>query len=72
MPGYGFSGKPSETGWGLERIADTWAALMSRLGYERFLTQGGDWGAMITLTLVLRHAERVAMMLRTAFRAAPQ
>ncbi len=62
LPGYGFSGKPADTGWGLERVADAWAELMRRLGYERFLAQGGDWGAMITLVLALRHAERVAMM----------
>ncbi|WP_298741129.1 epoxide hydrolase family protein [uncultured Chitinophaga sp.] len=48
MPGYGFSGKPAETGWGPERIADAWVVLMKRLGYEKFLAQGGDWGAIIT------------------------
>lgn len=62
LPGYGFSVKPSSTGWGLSRIADAWAELMSRLGYQRFLAQGGDWGAMITITLALRHPDRVAMM----------
>jgi len=62
LPGYGFSGKPAELGWGIERIADAWAELMTRLGYHRFLAQGGDWGAMITTTLAIRHAQRVAMM----------
>jgi pimeloyl-ACP methyl ester carboxylesterase len=62
LPGYGFSGRPRETGWGIERIADAWASLMTALGYARFLAQGGDWGAMITTTLALRHPERVAMM----------
>lgn len=62
LPGYGFSGKPSEPGWNLTRIADAWAELMSRLGYDRFLAQGGDWGAMITTTLALRHPHRVSMM----------
>lgn len=62
LPGYGFSGKPETPGWGLERIADAWAELMSRLGYGRFLAQGGDWGAMVTITLALRHPERVAML----------
>ena len=62
LPGYGFSGKPRETGWGLERIADAWAALMTALDYDRFLAQGGDWGAMVTTTLALRHPGRVAMM----------
>lgn len=62
LPGYGFSGKPRETGWGISRIADVWATLMTMLGYDRFLAEGGDWGAMITTTLALRHPERVAMM----------
>ncbi len=48
MPGYGFSGKPAETGWGPERIASAWAELMKRLGYSRFVAQGGDWGAIVT------------------------
>jgi pimeloyl-ACP methyl ester carboxylesterase len=47
MPGYGFSGKPTTTGWGPERIARTWVALMRRLGYTRFVAQGGDWGALV-------------------------
>jgi pimeloyl-ACP methyl ester carboxylesterase len=47
MPGYGFSGKPSTTGWGPERIARAWNTLMERLGYERYVAQGGDWGAII-------------------------
>jgi pimeloyl-ACP methyl ester carboxylesterase len=48
MPGYGFSGKPTSPGWGPERIARTWAVLMKRLGYARFVAQGGDWGAMVS------------------------
>lgn len=48
MPGYGFSGKPSETGWGPERIAKAWTTLMRRLGYDRFVAHGGDWGAVVT------------------------
>jgi pimeloyl-ACP methyl ester carboxylesterase len=48
MPGYGFSGKPTTTGWGPEKIARTWGTLMSRLGYTRYVAQGGDWGALIT------------------------
>jgi len=47
MPGYGFSGKPTTTGWGPERIARAWTVLMKRLGYTRFVAQGGDWGALI-------------------------
>jgi len=48
LPGYGFSGKPTRTGWGPERIARAWVALMKRLGYTRFAAQGGDWGGMVT------------------------
>ena len=44
MPGYGFSGKPTATGWDPVHIADAWIALMRRLGYTRFVAQGGDWG----------------------------
>jgi pimeloyl-ACP methyl ester carboxylesterase len=48
MPGYGFSGKPTGTGWDPVHIADAWIELMRRLGYSRFVAQGGDWGAQIT------------------------
>ena len=48
MPGYGFSGKPAATGWDPPHIADAWITLMRRLGYGRFVAQGGDWGAQIT------------------------
>jgi pimeloyl-ACP methyl ester carboxylesterase len=51
MPGYGFSGKPTGTGWGPVHIADAWFVLMKRLGYDRFVAQGGDWGAQITDTM---------------------
>jgi pimeloyl-ACP methyl ester carboxylesterase len=47
MPGYGFSGKPTSTGWGPERMARAWAELMQRLGYSRYVAQGGDWGAFV-------------------------
>ena len=47
MPGYGFSGKPTGTGWGPERMARAWAELMQRLGYPRYVAQGGDWGAFV-------------------------
>src|SRR5215207_3717737 len=47
MPGYGFSGKPTETGWGPEHIARAYAELMKRLGYDRYVASGGDWGAEI-------------------------
>jgi len=48
MPGYGFSAKPASTGWDPFHIADAWIELMRRLGYSRFVAQGGDWGAQIT------------------------
>ena len=48
MPGYGFSGKPTDTGWGPDRIARTWAELMQRLGYTRYVAQGGDWGSPVS------------------------
>ncbi len=48
MPGYGYSGKPAETGWDPEHIASAWAELMKRLDYPQFVAQGGDWGAVIT------------------------
>src|SRR5215217_5021192 len=47
MPGYGFSGKPTVTGWGPEHIARAWAELMQRLGYDRYVASGGDWGGQI-------------------------
>ena len=47
MPGYGYSGRPAETGWGPERIARAWTTLMKRLGYTKFAAQGGDWGAVV-------------------------
>ena len=48
IPGYGFSGKPTTTGWDPSRIAYAWVTLMKRLGYEKFFAQGGDWGGLIT------------------------
>jgi pimeloyl-ACP methyl ester carboxylesterase len=48
MPGYGFSGKPSETGWDPARIARAWGVLMTRLGYTKYAAQGGDWGGIVT------------------------
>jgi pimeloyl-ACP methyl ester carboxylesterase len=47
MPGYGFSGKPTETGWGPERMARAWDVLMKRLGYTSYVAQGGDWGSVV-------------------------
>ena len=57
LPGYGFSGKPKNTGWGIEKIADVWGALMARLGYDHYFAQGGDWGAMVTTHIGLQDKE---------------
>jgi pimeloyl-ACP methyl ester carboxylesterase len=54
LPGYGFSGKPTEAGWSVERIARAFGVLMPRLGYARYAAQGGDWGSMITTTIGLQ------------------
>ena len=48
IPGYGYSGKPTTTGWDPAHIARAWVVLMKRLGYTKFVAQGGDWGAVIT------------------------
>ena len=54
MPGYGFSGKPTTTGWDPVRIARAWIVLMKRLGYSRFVAQGGDWGDSVTEQMALQ------------------
>ena len=59
MPGYGFSGKPAEVGWDAERMGRAWAELMERLGYPRYVAQGGDWGAGVTDQMA-RRAPRAA------------
>lgn len=51
LPGFGFSGKPTGTGWNVERTARAWITLMDRLGYKNWVAQGGDWGASVTTTL---------------------
>jgi len=55
LPGYGFSDKPTETGWGLPRIARAWGVLMQRLGYDHYLAQGGDWGAGVATWMAKQH-----------------
>src|SRR5918993_715821 len=57
MPGYGFSGKPAGTGWGPERMGRAWAELMTRLGYPRYVAQGGDWGAFVVDQMGLQAPE---------------
>ena len=51
LPGFGFSDKPTTTGWNIDRISDAWAELMRRLGYDQWAAQGGDWGAGVTTSL---------------------
>lgn len=72
LPGYGFSGKPTETGWGIEKIADVWAELMTMLGYDRFVAQGGDWGSAVTHQVAARHPDRcIAAHMTLAMAARP-
>jgi pimeloyl-ACP methyl ester carboxylesterase len=56
MPGYGFSGKPTGTGWNPERIARAWVELMKRLGYTRYVAQGGDWGSPVSSAMARQAA----------------
>ncbi|MDX6391196.1 MAG: epoxide hydrolase [Streptosporangiaceae bacterium] len=59
LPGYGFSGKPAATGWDIHHIARAWAELMTRLGYERFLAEGADWGTSVSTSLALQDPDRL-------------
>ena len=59
LPGYGFSDRPSRPGWGVGRIAEAWIELMSRLGYDRFGAQGGDWGVSVSTAIGQRAPDRV-------------
>ncbi|MDO3646418.1 epoxide hydrolase family protein [Nocardia mangyaensis] len=70
LPGFGYSDKPTTTGWGTERIAAAWVELMGRLGYGRFAAHGGDWGGNITTVLGGRFPERV-LGIHTLFAEAP-
>src|SRR4029077_14200051 len=54
LPGYGFSGKPTTTGWDPPRIARAWVVLMKRLGYTKFVAQGGDWGNAVSEQMALQ------------------
>ena len=54
LPGYGFSGKPEATGWGVGKIASVWDTLMQRIGYDRYYAQGGDWGAAVTTAIAMQ------------------
>jgi pimeloyl-ACP methyl ester carboxylesterase len=62
MPGYGFSGRPTTTGWDVPHIGRAWAVLMKRLGYTKFVAQGGDWGAIVTEVMATQgHPELIAI-----------
>jgi pimeloyl-ACP methyl ester carboxylesterase len=60
IPGFGFSGKPTQTGWGSDRIGRAWAALMQRLGYSRYVSQGGDCGSVISHRMALQKVPGLA------------
>ncbi len=60
LPGYGFSDRPAQPGWGVERIAGGWARLMARLGYQRYGAQGGDWGTSVSTSIAQQDPEHVA------------
>ncbi|MGE0484132.1 MAG: epoxide hydrolase family protein [Gammaproteobacteria bacterium] len=62
LPGFGFSGKPRAPGWGIERIGRAWGQLMARLGYDRYVAQGGDWGSAVTHAMALSETEHCAAM----------
>jgi len=73
LPGFGFSSKPTTTGWGVDRIARAWAELMSRLGYARYGAQGGDWGSAVTTSLGAQDAAHCAgIHITLAMSARPQ
>ncbi|QYN37215.1 epoxide hydrolase 1 [Pseudonocardia sp. DSM 110487] len=71
LPGFGFSGKPTVPGWGVERIATAWAQLMDRLGYDRYGAHGGDWGSAISSALGTGAPENVVGIHLTMPLAAP-
>lgn len=73
LPGFAFSGKPTEPGWGVEKIGGAWAQLMARLGYERYLAQGGDWGSAVTSQIGVQDPEHCAAIhLTLAMSVRPQ
>jgi epoxide hydrolase len=61
LPGYGFSDKPTTTGWGIDKIGRTWGKLMAALGYDRYLAQGGDWGSAVTHSIAMTEANCLGM-----------
>ncbi|WP_433202080.1 epoxide hydrolase family protein [Dactylosporangium sp. CS-047395] len=71
IPGFGFSSAPTEPGWDVPRVARAWAELMRRLGYDRYLAQGGDWGKVISLRLAEADPDHVAGVHLNMFVAMP-
>jgi pimeloyl-ACP methyl ester carboxylesterase len=71
LPGFGYSDKPTTTGWGTEKIAATWVELMARLGYSKFVAHGGDWGGVITTILAGRFPDHVLGIHSTLAQAPP-
>ncbi|AOS62206.1 epoxide hydrolase family protein [Actinoalloteichus hymeniacidonis] len=71
LPGFGYSDRPTTTGWGVENIAAAWVTLMGRLGYDEFLAHGGDWGGVITAVLAGRFPEHVLGIHTTLAQAPP-
>ncbi|MGK9269904.1 epoxide hydrolase 1 [Williamsia muralis] len=71
LPGFGYSDRPTATGWGTEKIAAAWVELMGRLGYGKFLAHGGDWGGVITTILGGRFPEQVLGIHTTLAQAPP-
>jgi epoxide hydrolase len=72
LPGYGWSGPTTDRGWDVQRIADAWATLMARLGYERYGAQGGDWGSQVTMRIGALDADHCAAIhLNMAFAEPP-
>ena len=72
LPGYGFSGKPTTTGWGVEKIAQAWETLVTRLGYDRYGAQGGDWGAAVTTQIGRNGGRCVAIHLNMPLAMPPK
>ncbi|MGC4943326.1 epoxide hydrolase family protein [Kribbella sp. DT2] len=70
LPGFGYSDKPATTGWGCEKIAAVWVELMGKLGYDKFLAHGGDWGGVVTTVLAGRFPEHV-LGIHTTFAESP-
>jgi len=71
LPGFGYSDKPTTTGWGTEKIAATWVELMGRLGYSKFVAHGGDWGGVITTIMAGRFPDHVLGIHSTLAQAPP-